>query len=54
MNIVTLIKNNKSYALRLFDHRAKEQLIQEENIRLDPKERKYYDRASESIRGAGG
>ena len=48
------IKNNKSYALRLFDHRAKEQLIQEENIRLDPEGRKCYDRASESIRGAGG
>ena len=43
------IKNNKSYALRLFDHRAKEQLIQEENIRLDPEGRKCYDRASESI-----
>lgn len=43
------IKNNKSYALRLFDHRGKEQLIQEENIRLDPEGRKCYDRASESI-----
>lgn len=43
------IKNSKSYALRLFDHKAKEQLIEEENRRLDPNGRKCYDKAAKSI-----
>lgn len=43
------IKNSKSYALRLFDHNAKEQLIEEENRRLDPNGRKCYDKAAKSI-----